>query len=177
MKILPLLLLGSSLLLTPAVMLQSQAVADSLEIAAIRHVVSNETEMYYRQDFEGWKRNFVDAAYFRQYGYWEGYPDKVRYFNGFDTLRKVKELQFLEDRTYWKGSYEVRYNENLRVYKDVAWYTFEQKSYERGTNRFLGTSVELRILEKLEGQWKIAYLGYHYLPDSTTGTTQQPAGD
>jgi hypothetical protein len=143
------------------------------EQEAIRKVISNETATYYKQDFEGWKKNFVNAAYFRQHGYWEGYEDKVRYFNGFDTLQKVKELQFKEDRTYWKGSYEKRFNENFRIYKDVAWYTFEQDSFEGSTNKFLGRSVELRILEKHKGEWKIAYIGYHYLPVSFTGSTKR----
>ena len=137
----------------------------------IRKLISNETETYYKQDFESWKKNFVNADHYRQHGYWEGYPDKVRYFNGCDTLFKVKELQFRENRTYWKGSYEIRYNENFRIYKDAAWYTFEQDSFEKGSNRFLGRSVETRILEKIKSEWKIAYIGYHYLPISTTGTT------
>lgn len=134
------------------------------EKAAIRKVVLNETETYYKQDFEGWKNCFVNATYFRQYGYWEGYPDKVRYFDGFDTLAKVKVLQFKENRTYWKGSYEKQSNENFRIYNDIAWYTYEQESFDGKTHEFLGKSVELRILEKHNGEWKIAYLGYHYLP-------------
>lgn len=138
---------------------------------AIRKVIANETGMYYKQDFEGWKKNFVNENYFRQHGYWEGYPEKVKYFNGFDTLQEVKALQFKEDRTYWKGSYEKRTNENFRIYNEVAWYTFEQDSFESGTDRFLGRSVEVRILEKHNREWKIAYLGYHYLPISTNGTT------
>ena len=153
------------------------AISQSSEIdkeqQAIRNVISNETATYYKQDFEGWKKNFVNADYFRQHGYWEGYEDKVRYFNGFDTLQKVKELQFKEDRTYWKGSYEKRFNENFRIYNDVAWYTFEQDSFEGGTNKFLGRSVELRILEKHNGEWKIAYIGYHYLPVSYTESTKR----
>lgn len=141
------------------------------EKEAIRKVISHETETYYKQDFEAWKKNFVHAGYFRQHGYWEGYNDKVRWYNGFDTLQKVKALQFKENRTYWTGSYEKRYNENFRIYKDVAWYTFEQDSFEKGSNKFLGRSVELRILEKHQGEWKIAYLGYHYLPISSTRST------
>jgi hypothetical protein len=134
------------------------------EKAAIRKVISNETETYYQQDFEGWKNNFVQTDYFRQHGYWEGYPDKVRYYNGFDTLQQAKALQFKENRTAWKGAYEKRYNENFRIYKEVAWYTFEQDSFDGKTHEFLGKSIELRILEKHHGQWKIAYLGFQYLP-------------
>lgn len=47
---------------------------------------------------------------------------------------------------------------------DVHWYTFEQLSYEKGTRKQVGRSLETRILEKHNGKWKIAYLGYHYFP-------------
>ena len=134
------------------------------EKEAIRNVVEKKTTSYYKQNFEEWKSVFVQEDHFRQHGYWEGYPEKVRYFNGFDTLQKVKALQFQENRTYWKGSYEKRYNENFRIYDKVAWYSFEQDSFDGKTNRFLGKSVELRILEKHNKEWKIAFLGYHYLP-------------
>lgn len=146
--------------------LSAQTIESALEAekTAIRNLITKETEDYYRQDFEAWKSNFVQAGYFRQHGYWEGYPDKVRYYNGFDTLQQVKALQFKEDRTYWKGSYEKRYNENFRVFPEVAWYTFEQDSFDGATHRFLGKSIEMRVLEKHEGQWKIAYLGFQYLP-------------
>ncbi|MCW5921214.1 MAG: hypothetical protein KIS77_02645 [Saprospiraceae bacterium] len=142
-------------------------ITDSLfetEKEAIRRVVAKETEDYYRQDFEAWKSNFVQADYFRQHGYWEGYPEKVKYYNGFDTLQQVKALQFEENRTIWKGSYEKRYNENFRIFENVAWYTSEQESFDGTTHQFLGKSVEIRILEKHDGKWKIAYLGFHYLP-------------
>lgn len=134
------------------------------EKEAIRRVIANETETYYRQDFEGWKSNFVNTDYFRQYGYWEGFPEKVQYFNGFDTLQQFKRLQFEENRTIWKGSYEKRLHENFRISPEMAWYTFEQESYDGATHQFLGRSLETRILEKHNGQWKIAYLAYHYFP-------------
>lgn len=136
------------------------------EKAAIRSVLKAETEAYYRQDFAAWKETYLDAPHFRSYGYWEGYPEKVRYYNGFDTLKNFKKKQFDENRTYWIGSTEEQTSENFRIYKNVAWYTAEQVSYEKDTRKVLGRSVETRILEKQNGRWKIAYLGFHYLPDT-----------
>jgi len=152
------------ILVITAFKINSDRINYEVEKAAMQQVIRNETEMYYKQDFEGWKNNFVQTDYFRQHGYWEGYPEKVRYYNGFDTLQQVKALQFKENRTIWKGSYEKKYNENFRIYKDVAWYTSEQDSFDGTTHQFLGRSVETRILEKHHGKWKIAYLGFHYLP-------------
>ena len=137
------------------------------EKKAIREVIGRETESYYQQDFAAWKSCFVDSAYFRSHCFWDGWPEKVRVYNGFDTLELIKKDQFKQDKTIWKGSTEERLNENFRISSDMAWYTFDQLSYENGTRKFLGRSVETRILEKHAGQWKIAYLGYHYFPDTT----------
>jgi hypothetical protein len=138
------------------------------EKAAILAVVAGETESYYRQDYAAWRNTYLDTSYFRMSGYWEDFPHKVQWHDGFYSLDTLKKKQFEENRTIWKGSTEERSNEVLRIYPGVAWYTFDQDSYEKDTRRFLGRSKELRILEKHDGQWKIVYLGYHYLPLKTT---------
>jgi hypothetical protein len=145
----------------------TSATTEESEKEAIRKVIALETESYYRQDFETWKSTYVDSPYFRSYGYWEGYDDKVRYFNGFDDLEAAKKKQFEENKTIWTGSTETRENENIRVSSDMAWYTFEQKSVSK-EGKFLGKSLEVRVLEKHQGKWKIAMLGFYYFPlDST----------
>lgn len=136
------------------------------EKAAIRKLIAAETEAYYKQDFVAWKSTYAEAPYFRYCGYWEGFPEKVRYYNGFDTLKNFKKKQFDQNRTLWQRSVEEKSNENFRIYQEVAWYTFDQVSYDSTKQKVLGRSVETRILEKHKGQWKIAYLGYHYLPQA-----------
>jgi hypothetical protein len=138
------------------------------EKAAIKAVIAKETESYYRQDFAAWQSTYMDSPQFRKYGYWEGYPEKVVSSNGFSALRDEKKKQFDNNTTLWQGSTETRENENFRISRDMAWYTFEQNSYEKGTQKLLGRSLETRILEKLGGEWKIAYLAFHYYPDSTS---------
>lgn len=145
----------------------SKAASVENEKAAIRAVIAKETEAYYKQDFEAWKATYVNEPHFRSYGYWEGYPEKVRYYNGFDTLKNFKKVQFEQNRTVWQASVEERSNENFRIYPDAAWYTFDQVSYDSTKTKVLGRSVETRILEKRAGEWKIAYLGFHYLPNDT----------
>ena len=134
------------------------------EKQAIRSVIARETETYYNQEYEKWKETYINEKYFRSYGYWDGYAEKVRAYNGFDTLSAFKKKQFEQNKTYWIGSTAEKSNENFRIYDGIAWYTFDQVSYENGTRKFLGKSVETRILEKQEGKWKIAYLGFHYYP-------------
>jgi hypothetical protein len=136
------------------------------EKAAIQAVIAKETESYYKQDFEAWRSTFLESPAFRKFGYWEGFPEKVTFNIGFESLKEEKKKQFDTDATIWKGSTEERLKENFRISNDMAWYTFEQLSYEKDTRKFLGRSLETRILEKENGEWKIAYLGYHYFPDT-----------
>lgn len=134
------------------------------EKAAIQAVIAKETESYYKQDFEAWKSTYLQSSAFRKFGYWEGYPEKVISNIGFESLAAAKKKQFEANETIWRGSTEERTNESFRISNEMAWYTFEQNSYEKNTRKFLGKSLETRILEKENGEWKIAYLGFHYYP-------------
>ncbi len=150
----------------PPVPVAAPTVDFEKEKAAIQAVIAKETESYYKQDFEAWKSTYLESPAFRKFGYWEGFPEKVTSNIGFESLKAEKKKQFDANETLWKGSTEERSNENFRIGQDMAWYTFEQNSYEKDTRKFLGKSLETRILEKENGAWKIAYLGYHYLPDT-----------
>ncbi|MBI1932886.1 MAG: hypothetical protein HYS24_10160 [Ignavibacteriales bacterium] len=52
----------------------------------------------------------------------------------------------------------------MRISDEMAWYTFEEYSYEKDTRKLLGKALSTRILEKVNGKWKIAYLGFHFYP-------------
>ncbi len=159
-------LLGIYILFTSCT--QQQPVAPAVDFekekAAIQAVISKETESYYKQDFEAWKSTYLQSPAFRKFGYWEGYPEKVAANIGFESLAAEKKKQFDANETLWQGSTEERTHENFRISTDMAWYTFEQNSFEKDTRKFLGKSLETRILEKENGEWKIAYLGFHYFP-------------
>ncbi len=164
-----LLLLGSMIAScnqSPPQPAQPPTVDFEKEKAAIQAVIAKETESYYKQDFEAWKSTYLDSPAFRKFGYWEGYENKIEAYNGFQSLADVKKKQFEANETLWQGSTEERSNENFRISNDMAWYTFEQNSFEKDTRKFLGKSLETRILEKENGEWKIAYLGFHYYPDT-----------
>jgi hypothetical protein len=158
--------LGMCMLLTNCTQPQpvTRAVDFEKEKAAIQAVIAKETESYYQQDFDAWKSTYLQSPAFRKFGYWEGYTEKVRANIGFESLATEKKKQFDANETIWKGSTEERIKENFRISSDMAWYTFEQNSYEKDTRKFLGKSLETRILEKENGEWKIAYLSFHYYP-------------
>jgi hypothetical protein len=141
------------------------------EKTAIKAVVAAETEAYYKQDFEAWKETFLQTEEFKMYGYWDGWPEKVKFYNGFNSFRDVKQKQFSEDKTVWKGSIEERTNEEIKIHGNFAVYTFDQYSYSADKKKFLGKSLETRMLEKREGKWKISYLGFYYLPEEELAKT------
>ncbi len=134
------------------------------EKAAIQAVIAKETESYYKQDYEAWKSTYLQTPAFRKFGYWEGYPQKVISNIGFESLAAEKKKQFDANETLWQGSIEERSNENFRISHDMAWYTFEENSYDKATRKHLGKALSTRILEKVNGEWKIAYLGFHFYP-------------
>ncbi|MFN8318887.1 MAG: hypothetical protein U0V54_05630 [Saprospiraceae bacterium] len=136
------------------------------EKAAIRAVIAKETESYYKQDYQAWKSTYLQSPAFRKFGYWEGYDDKVVAYIGFDTLDREKKKQFEANETLWQGSVEERSNENFRIKPQMAWYTFEENSYDKESRKLLGRAQSTRILEKVDGEWKIAYLGFHFYPMS-----------
>ncbi len=135
------------------------------EIAAIQETIATETEAYFKEDYELWKDQFVDELYFMRIGYWEGYPNKVSYHEGFDTLRAEKKLQFEQGATQWGGSEQTRENLKFRIYDEVAWVTYDQLSMDPETGEHLGTSKEIKILEKIDRRWRLAYLGFYYLTE------------
>ena len=136
------------------------------EKAAIQAVIAKETESYYKQDFDAWKSTYLQSPAFRKVGYWEGYPEKIVSNIGFESLAMEKKKQFDANQTLWKGSTEERKNESFRISSNMGWYTFEQISYEKNSRKVLGKSLETRILEKENGDWKIAYLGFYYYPET-----------
>ncbi|MBP7307522.1 MAG: hypothetical protein KA987_15490 [Saprospiraceae bacterium] len=144
---------------------ESNTIDFEKEKAAIQATIAKETESYYKEDLESWKSTYLQSPAFRKFGYWEGYPEKVISNIDFESLLAEKKKQFDKNETLWQGSTEERENENFRISDKMAWYTFEQNSYEKSSRKFLGKSLETRILEKENGEWKIAYLGFHYYPE------------
>jgi len=114
---------------------------------AILETISTETEAYFKEDYELWKDQFVNEDYFMRIGYWEGYPNKVSYHEGFDTLRTEKRLQFEQGATQWSGSEQTRENLKIRIYDEVAWVTYDQLSLDLET-------VNISVRQKRSKSWK-----------------------
>jgi len=109
----------------------------------------------------------VQENYLKYWGFWEGYPEKVRQYNSWKMLDEDKRKRMAgEIKAYWdedNPGMEMR-DINLQIRGDVAWITFRSISKNQKTGAFLGESLETKILEKIDGVWKIAYLNFLYLP-------------
>ncbi len=137
------------------------------ESAQIMEVIKGEYRSYFEKNYEAWSGSMVQEDYYRQFGYWEGYPEKIRHYDSWEDLRKVKLERFAVDSAgYWNENEPVmEINDlNIQVRNNVAWVTFRQRTTDQETGEFLGEAWETRILEKINGQWKIAYHSWLYNP-------------
>ena len=138
------------------------------EEQAIMDVIKEETRAAFERDYEAWKAVHVQSEYYREHTYWDGWKNPVRTTNGWAEKHEAMKDNFTKSKpkTAWNDAKYVRSNVNIRisVSKDMAWVTYDQKAVNPETKEVIGRSHEARCMEKHDGQWKIAYLSYHYLP-------------
>ena len=140
----------------------------SKEEKAIMKVIAKETRAYFERDLEAWKATYVQTDYFRQHSYWEGWPTPVKSVQGWEAKLASSQNRFDPERPkdVWDGSKYEKENLNIRISKsgDMAWVTFTETAIHSQTKERVGEAIGTRVMEKHDGQWKIAYLGYHYFP-------------
>ncbi len=118
------------------------------ERIAILQTLNNETKAAFERDYESWKNNwvhdpqitkgyinFVDSTFSESVG-WDEISQFVRTF--FEEQPEAEPVPKLLDRI------------DIRLYKDGAWVVYKLQDSLRGLKR------ETRLMEKLNGQWKIA---------------------
>jgi hypothetical protein len=142
----------------------SERAGDSLQIM---DVLWGEYRAYFEKDYEAWAAKFVHEDYVKYWGFWEGYPEQVRQYNSWKMLDEDKRKRMEgETKAYWdQNNPGMEMSDiNLQIRGSVAWITFRSVSKDMKTGDFLGESLETKILEKVNGEWKIAYLNFLYLP-------------
>lgn len=131
------------------------------EKQAILQVIENESKAFWKKDFDGYASHWAHEDYVRTLGWWEA--GGVTVVEGWkergERTKSHMENSPQENETATKVRRE---NINLRIYRDVAWMTFDQYGEDTGdpTMDMPGLSRETRILEKHNGQWKIVYVGW-----------------
>jgi len=118
------------------------------EKTAILNTLNSETEAAFSRDYEAWQDkwvhdpkitkvyiNFADSTFSESIG-WDGISQFVKdYFMAHPEPEPVPEL--VDDI-------------DVRLYGTGAWVIYEQQDALRGLKR------ETRLMEKVDGQWKIA---------------------
>ena len=129
------------------------------EEEAIKKVIIDETEAFWNKDFQQFSSYWVHEDYVRIVGWWEQGGVTVR--KGWSVIGGRMENLMIKNPE--KNHQNVtRENFNIRISGNMAWVTFEQFGTDTGEKDMdmPGLSYETRILEKHNGAWKIAYIGW-----------------
>jgi hypothetical protein len=131
------------------------------EKAAILDVIDRQSAAFWAKDFDRWADTWVHAPYVRRVG-WSASGGVVS-VEGWDAIGARMKKNMTDDPTpNLTPAKLVREHLNFRIQGDIAWVTFEQRGVATGDTKFdmPGLSYEIRILEKHDAKWKVAYLGY-----------------
>ncbi|MGB3338779.1 MAG: helix-turn-helix transcriptional regulator [Devosia sp.] len=132
---------------------------DRAAIIALIH--ANRIAMW-TQDYEAYQACFVQAGYTTRWGWWR--PGGPFFRRGWEDISARVREQF-KDPTFNipRNAYDTTVeNLNLHIGADMAWATFEQiypRTLYYGSLR-QGPTNEVRFLEKHDGKWRIAFLGF-----------------
>jgi DNA-binding CsgD family transcriptional regulator len=127
--------------------------------AAIRRVLDEVHAAVWTKDFERFARHHVQADYARRWAWW--LPDTLVIKEGWEAIGE-RLARIMADPMMPDGvSTRVeRENFNLRVEGNMAWVTFDQVSPTppNWSVGIAGISREMRVLEKHDGEWKVAFV-------------------
>jgi hypothetical protein len=126
---------------------------------AILEVIERESKAFWDKDFKAYADCWAHEDYVRTMGWWaEGGITVVEGWS--DRGKRTKS--HMDENPNPNPQNPLRKNMNIRVGKDMAWVTFDQygKDTDDPTFDMPGLSRETRILEKIDGAWKIVYVGW-----------------
>lgn len=131
------------------------------ERQAILAVIEGESAAFWNKDYDKWASYWVHEPYIRTMGWWK--DGGVTVVEGWDQRAERSKGNFTKSPEANATATRVRReNMNMRIYPDVAWLTFDQYGEDTGDTLMdmPGLSRETRIMEKHNGAWKIAYVGW-----------------
>lgn len=132
------------------------------DITAIKKVIEKETFSFQNVDRRNWEDSWLKVPY----AYWS-YSDSTgtNFVQGWDAINKsfgayfktqVSSRQIDVARKGGELSIERAWGE-IRIYKNGAFVQYIQKVKDHLIDR--DETSQIRILEKIEGKWKIVYVG------------------
>ena len=131
------------------------------EKEAILKVIGEESAGFWEKDFERYAACWVQEPHVRTMGWWaDGGVTVVAGWQ--ERAKRTRAHMAASPEPNPTATKVIRKNMNMRIFKDVAWLTFDQYGEDTGDDLMdmPGLSRETRILEKHDGQWKIAYVGW-----------------
>ncbi len=128
---------------------------------AILSVIQKECLAFFSRDFQGWSKTWMQSDASRRLGTAAG--GQLVYHDSWSaTASKVAGFmeQFPEPNP--QGALSLRKdNFSFRITKEMAWVSFDQYGQDTGDPfDSIGLSHQIRILEKHDGEWKIAFIGH-----------------
>lgn len=118
------------------------------EKAAILATINNETKAAFSRDYEGWRDKWVHESFVTK-TYMELPDSSIEETLGWQEVDDFVRT-YLEEHPDPEPVPTLVDDIEVRLYGSGAWVTFEQNDAERGRKR------ETRLMEKVDGQWKIA---------------------
>lgn len=129
------------------------------EKAAIIEVINKETETYLARDFDGMFNTHVqDSLNMRltagadNYVFAEGWEDVSKHMTGDETEDDLgPDLHIAVEKT----------NYRMKIYPSSAFVVCDQKwTSNYGEDVTEINSIQVRFLEKIEGEWKISFVSF-----------------
>ncbi len=127
-----------------------------LEKEAIKQAIWKETDSYGKKDLKAWAECYVqDANTSASYALHSG---ERLVFRGFQSLYDTVG-QWIANAAQDGSDYKAREQKNwdIQVSGDMAWAQFTEAYTDQGKDY---EAFEVRILNKVNGQWKLVYLGF-----------------
>lgn len=130
---------------------------EEAEKAAIMKTIENETSSFYRRDYEGWKQNYIQKDYaFQGWSNDDGTFDASVGWQAID--KRIGE--YIKNNPVKEGGSShprvERRNMAITFFTDsLAFLVWDQYNADQ-ENKFFTLSKDQRIMEKENGQWKIA---------------------
>ncbi len=118
------------------------------EEKAILETLNNETKAAFQRDYEGWRENWVHRPTITK-TYIDFADSTFSESVGWDEISQFVKT-FIEEHPEPETVPKMIDNIDVQLYGNGAWVIYEQQDSLRGLKR------ETRLMEKLDGNWKIA---------------------
>jgi len=133
--------------------------ASAVDREAILHLIEAETAAFWNKDFDAWAKLWVHDDYVRRWGWWAARGGMTVRDGWDDHAARMRRLMMANPVRNESTAAVRREKLVIRVGGDVAWATFDQHAPSTGDGMDVpGLTHEMRILEKHDGEWKIACL-------------------